>query len=71
MTEKKGIPVPYVTAGLGMLLTLATAGIIWLVSTTNEVPAMKRDIANMQEDVRELKQDMRELRAAMGRRITP
>lgn len=49
MTEKQGVPVPYVTAVLGAILTLTCGGIFWLVSTTNEVPGIMRDMEIMKD----------------------
>lgn len=70
MTQRQGIPVPYVTLIFGALLTLTCGGIFWLVSTTNEVPGMKRDLAAMKEDMTEVKQDIREIRASAYRSRT-
>jgi hypothetical protein len=70
MIERKSIPVPYVTLIFGAMLTLITGGIFWLVSTTNEVPAMKRDLASLKEDMQEAKQDIREIRASAYRSRT-
>jgi hypothetical protein len=48
MAEGRSIPVPYVTAILGSLLALLTAGVIWLVGTTNEVPRLKDKMAEIE-----------------------
>lgn len=48
MTEKKGVPVPYVTTIIGAILSLAGAGVIWLVSTTSDVPLLREKIMKLE-----------------------